>query len=241
MWLLEAANAEDAYRKAEANGKLIAQFGNDLLAEKPEAYQRVGLGEIKGSILHPSLVDVYRNLTFLGVKDFFCIGPQLSDGTELHKIEKSVVNPRLESRKTKKEDMIAFSPAGEGYGEARMEASAKFIEKYHWYMAEQIFTGSSDNLAGQEIVERMILIHANDPEEAFQKSLKNAAEWERNHPPLVFFCLSDLALIESAELGTGDQFSSVIWKYSEDKLRQYEEELAVRHDPLGHAGARDAE
>ena len=58
MWLLEAANAEDAYRKAEANGKLIAQFGNDLLAEKPEAYQRVGLGEIKGSILHPSLVDV---------------------------------------------------------------------------------------------------------------------------------------------------------------------------------------
>ena len=50
-----------------------------------------------------------------------------------------------------------------------MEASARFVEKYHWYMAEQIFTGSSDNLAGQEIVERMILIHANDPEEGLSE------------------------------------------------------------------------
>jgi hypothetical protein len=225
LTLITASQPEEAQKKATELGLELAEFSRALIESDSDYLERKGLGallpviEYKDKVLSGDITTShlgdhfrkYKTFEFAGIARLVTVGPSLKHGTVIDCISRNMTVEAAQRSLPPKVDLSAFSPAGPAYSGAEREAqNRKLYEEFKWYLAEQIFRGDDSGPAiGAKTIrvrERLVILHGNEPEEAFRRALDDAASYE-DHVRLesghshaeaqTFLGLHELSLIES--------------------------------------------
>lgn len=201
--LLYGDSSEHAYSKAVDMGNQVGQFGRDLLQDSLDALRSIGLGSHSENIVHPSLRETFTDFQFAGLGDLVPLSGPPADGVEIDLNHREFRSEAFEEPSGKAQDWLAFSPLGPAYQDDPAERQlASLYARYHWYLAEQVFSVSSGHLNDSTIVKilyRLVLVEANGPQAAFERAELDASLWPGlNNINCKYVSLRQLSLVQDS-------------------------------------------
>ncbi len=217
FWLLQAKGADEAYQKVLSAAEAATPLGQALADGRITTFQAFGLDRFI-SIFFPDdasstvaefergperLKGTYSVYEFIGIRDLHYIGNALGHRVQIDRYNVSLRRGGALVQARKGRGLLAFHPSGPAYvGRAARLNDAKLYERFHWYLAEELFEGPTgqEQGAARQVQACLVLIEADGPDQAYELGLADGmgraeADFGTRSVPTRFLGLRQLSLI----------------------------------------------